>query len=218
MLDYFTANTVSETVCFVIALVCLYKDQSLIWRSMILFLMISCLADYFGKYLNMHGHNNLWVYNIFMLFEAGFTNLMFLHLLNKYNSGRAIVIVGLAMFVVLYGSEIIQHGIFKYNNLAYTVMSIIFVLNCMYYYYLLMKDEKYINPLRSPEYWWIAGSLVFYFSNMVLNIFYDQLNELMILPRHHLSYFIIKALNIILYSCWSFSFICRRWLTTTSGN
>ena len=31
--------------------------------------------------------------------------------------------------------------------------------------------------------------------------------------HQHLTYFIYKTLNVILYSCWSYSFICRKWLT-----
>ena len=215
MLNYFTANTISESICFIVAAVCLFNDKSPVWRSMILFLFLSCLADFAGKGLSTNGYNNHWVYNIFILFEAGFTNLMFFHLLNKYHKGGTIIMVGLVLFIVLYAFELIQHGFSHYNNLTYTVMSVMFVLNCLYYYYLLMKDERYINPYYSAEFWWIAGALIFYFANTVCNIFFDRLYSVMITPNHHLAYFIIEALNIILYGCWSFSFICRRWLTTT---
>jgi hypothetical protein len=144
--------------------------------------------------------------------------LMFAYLLSRYTQSKALIVMGLFSFIGLYIYDLTNHGFFVYNNLTYTVMSVIFVLYSLYYYYLLLKDDSFVNLRYSPAFWWVAGVLFFYFSTTACNLFNDKLNTIMLTPKHHLSYFIFKALNVILYGCWSYSFICRRWLTTTSKN
>jgi hypothetical protein len=181
---------------------------------MILYLFITCIAECLGLYVAKQTHNNHWVYNIFLLFEAGFSNLMFVHLFNKYiTNGKSIVISGLTVFIIAYVYELFVHGFFRYNDLTYTLLSVEIVIYSLFYYYLLHKDSRYIELKYSPEFWWVGGALFFYFANTACNIFDDKLYSVMITSNHHLSYFVFKALNIILYSCWSYSFICRKWQT-----
>ncbi|SDT66220.1 hypothetical protein SAMN05216490_4687 [Mucilaginibacter mallensis] len=217
MLKFFTISTSIELICFVIAMICLIKDLNIIWRSQILYLFITCVTEFLGIFISNHKYSNHWLYNIFILFEAAFTYLMFNYLLSIYTKSKPIILCGLALFLVLYIYCIIAHTFFFYTYWAYTVLSIEFVLYGLYYYYLLLKDDKYINLKYSPEFWWIAGTLFFYFANTTCNLFYDKLYTVMITSFHqHLTYFIFKALNIILYSCWSYSFICKKWLSKTS--
>ncbi|MDB5017445.1 MAG: hypothetical protein JWQ84_2277 [Mucilaginibacter sp.] len=216
MYNYFTPNTIIEVICLTIAVISLLKDSSWVWRSMILYLLITCLTEIGGIYVSRQAHNNHWVYNIFILFEAGFTHLMFAHLFNKYINSKPIIICGLALFCLFYVYEIESHGFFRYNHLTYAILSAQFVLYSLYYYYLLIQDHGYVNLKQSSDFWWVAGILFFYFSSTACNFFDDKLYSVMITPKHHLSYFIFKGLNIILYSCWSYSFICRKWPITKS--
>jgi len=217
MLHYFTANTTIEFICFLFAVVCLIKDSSTVWRCQVLYLLITCIAEFYGIYVSSHQYNNQWVYNIFILFEAGFTFLMLAHLLKKYKNSRSAIMAGIAVFLVAYIYCIINKGFLHYVYPAYTLMSVEFVLFSLFYYYLLLKDDNYVDLKYSPGFWWVAGTLFFYFGNTACDIFDDKLYLVVINTFHqHLTYFIYKALNIILYSCWSYSFICKKWLTTTS--
>ena len=216
MLSYLTANTLMEIICLLFSTLCLSTDKSLVWRSMILYLLITCITELGGIAIGRHSHNNHWVYNIFIVFEAGFTHLMFVHLFKNYKHSKSIILIGLAVFVIFYIYDTCSHGFFKYNNLTYTILSVEFVLYSLYYYYLLLKDENYIDLKKSPEFWWVAGTIFFYFANTACNLFDAELYSVMITSHHHLTYFIFKILNIILYGCWSYSFICKRWLSKTS--
>ena len=216
MPNFFTVSIVAEVICFLVALICLLKAQNLVWRSMVLYLLLTCVTEITGLYIAKQTQNNHWLYNIFLFFEAGFTFLMLANLLGKYVNCKPIIIPGVAIFIVFYVYGFINHGVYFYNYAAYTVISVMFVLYSLYYYYLLLKDDVYIDLKYSPEFWWVAGTLLFYFANTGCNIFYNQLFSIMISPKHHLTYFIFKALNIILYGCWSYAFICKKWLTTTS--
>jgi len=204
-----------EAACFIVALFSLLKDSSFAWRSMVLFLLITCLAELGGKLLKMSHQHNQWIYNIFIIFECGFTSLMFYNILNKYINSKPIILNGLALFVLLYIYEIYQHGFFVFNDITATVMSVVFVIYSFYYFYLLIKDESYIDLKHAPAFWWVAGALLFYFGSTASNLFYNVIVDVRV-GGHNITYFIFSTLSIILYSCWSYSFICKKWLTSES--
>jgi hypothetical protein len=216
MLSFFTASTIAELICFLFAVICLSEKTVWAWKSQIFYLAITCITEFAGIYVSHHKYSNQWVYNIFILFEAGFTFLMFAHLLKRYIDSKSVIICGLAIFLALYIYEIANKSFFVYVYPAYTVLSVLFVFYSLYYYYLMLNDEHYIYLKYSAEFWWVAGTLFFYFGNTACDMFDDKLSGVMIEPFHqHLTYFIYKALNIILYGCWSYSFICKKWLTRT---
>ncbi len=202
-----------EIVCFIVALVCLRKDTSFVWRSFIVFLFLTCLTEIGGLMLRKAHHQNQWVYNIFLVGEAGFTSLMFASLLKQYIKSKPLVLSGLALIVLLYIYDTIKHGFFEFNDLTETVMSVIFVIYSFYYYFLLIKDERYTDLKRSAPFWWVTGTLFFYFGSTACNLFLPFLKGVNI-GQHNITYFIFVALSFILYGCWGYSFICRKWSTT----
>ena len=223
MLHYFTINTTVETVCFFIAFFCLIKDTSAAWRSIVLFLLITCVAEMTGIYCKAlylsdraHIHPNAWVYNILIIFQACFFSLMYHHLFSKFIKNTSIIIGGLALLTFIYIYELFSHGFFVYVELTNTTLSVILVLYSLYYYYCLIKDNAFVNLKRSPEFWWVTGVLFFYFGTTVFNIFYEQLTEIMINTKHDLKYlkYFHNIFNVILYGFWSYSFICKKWMTT----
>jgi hypothetical protein len=220
MLKFITFNTGAEIICLIIALMCLIKDKSLAWRNMILFLLLTCITEISGIYVRKlylidraHVHPNVWLYNILLVFQMGFTNLMFNHLLSKYSNSKPFIISGLALLVIFYAYETVSHGIFVYNNLTNIVMGVMFILYSLYFYYHLINDDKYFNLAFLPSFWWVAGVLFSNFGRTACNLFYGKLASIMITSKHNLTFYIYIVLNIILYSCWSYSFICRKWET-----
>ncbi len=225
MIHYFTLNTIIELICFIISLICLIKIKSLAWKSQILFLLIICVIEFTGIYVKgpgdkngHHHHPNSWVYNIFLIFQMLFMTPMLAHFLRKYTNSKPLLISGLALLILLYIFEFFKHGFFVYNNTTNIVMSGLFVLYSLYYYYYLFKDNIYVDLKYSAEFWWVAGVLFFYFGRTACMVFYDKLDNVIIAPGHYLTYYIYNVLNILLYGCWCYSFICIRWLTKALQN
>ena len=221
MLRYFTASTTAEMICFLIALVCLLKDADFIWRYMVLFLFITCVAELTGLHIKrlyladkVHVHPNVWIYNILLICQASFISLMFQHLLSKYSKSKLIIRSGLVLMFILYIYETSAHGIYVYNNITNTVMSILFVVYSYYYFYGLLKADEPVNLTFSADFWWVAGALFYYFGRTACNVFFEILSRFR--PEIIITYPIYKVLNVILYAYWSYSFICRKWLTATS--
>jgi len=213
MLADFLTNIV-EVACFIVAFTCLIKDKNRVWRSMVLFMLITCITEITGELLKKGHHHNQWVYNIFLVFEASFTSLMFGTILGKYINSKPLILSGLALITLVYIYDLTNHGFLKFNELTTTVMSVVFVIYSCYYYFLLINDEHYIDLKRNAPFWWVAGALFFYFGSTACNLFFDVIKDVGI-AGHNITYYIFAALVVILYGCWSYSFICRKWLTTT---
>ena len=145
-------------------------------------------------------------------------DIMFQHLLKKFTNSKPIIIVGLALLVGLHIYEIFVNGIYIYDDLTNTLMSVLLIFYSFYFYYSLIKDEAYISLKNLPAFWWVSGVLFFYFGSTVCNIFYEKFAPLVLNPKKGFNYFkyFFYAFNILLYSCWSYSFICRKWLTKRS--
>lgn len=208
MLKYFSLNITIEIICLIFAIIFLSKDNQTIWKSMILFLLIICITEIAGILTKRTINGNNWVYNIYLMPEAGFTSIMFGYLLSKYTKGKVFVLPGLALLFVLYLYEIYCHGIYSFNVWTTTIMSVLFISYGLFYYYLLIKDEEYINLKYDAPFWWVSGTLFFYFGSTVSNIFFTTFDtkHSILFSFRHLVYILI---NIILYSFWSYSFLCR---------
>ncbi len=211
MLVYITFNTASEVICFILAVICLWTDKSIIWRSLVVFLFVTATCEICGVYFAKTYHDNQWLYNIFIVFEAFFNLAVFAHLFKKQNGNNLLYKLGGACFVGSYISDLMNHGFFVYSNNTFTIMSVLYVIFSLYFFYLFVKSDTYINIKHSADFWWATGTLLFYFATTACNIFDKHLEEILITPTRNLSYFIFGALDVILYGCWSYSFICRRW-------
>ncbi len=218
--DFFTSNTVSELICFLIAMVCLIKDRNRVWKYFSFYLFITCVTELGAIYLKRHRHSNGWPYNISMLFEMLFISLMFANLFNKYIKSKPIILTGFVSFAGVYiyetignSHKIMKPGFLYFNNTTNNVMSVLFVFYSLYYFYLLLRDSQYIDLRFSPQFWWVIGVLFFYFGSTAVNIYrgIDESDS-----KQALCYYILNIFIILLYSCWSYAFICKKWLGTTS--
>ena len=215
MFKYITFNNGAETVCFLVAIICLTKNVSRIWKIMIPFLFITCAAEYTGVYLKRHHHPNQWPYNILLIFQVLIVSFVFMDLFSRYLKNRALVIGGIVVLLLLYIYQTFNQGFFMFHELTYNVMCVLYVIYCLYYFYLLLNAESYVELEYSANFWWVSGALFFYFGSTIVNIFRDELSPIN-MGGHNIGYYIYIILNIILYGCWSYSFICKQWLTTTS--
>lgn len=213
-----SVNTNIETAGFIIALICLVNDKNWFWRGMLLYLLITCVTELAGLHIKKlyladtaHVHPNIWIYNILLVFQAMFISLMFQHLLSRYINSKLIIFGGLALLGTLYIYELLDHGVFVKHNLTTTTMSVLFIIYSLYYFYHLLKDDLYLSLWYDASFWWVAGILFFYFGSIASVLFFKILEEASIHVRT--TYPIYRILIIMLYSCWSYSFICRKWLS-----
>jgi hypothetical protein len=222
MFRYLTLNILVELICLATALFCLNKKAGKAWLSMIPFLLIICLTEVGGKYLKVlylqdtvHNLPNSWLYNVLIVFQALFISLHFKYLIGNYVNSKPLIYSGLALTSLLYFYELFEHGFYKYHNLTYTILSVQFIGYSLYYYYNLLKADSYLNLKYAAGFWWVTGLLFFCFGTIICSLFYYKLSLILVTSKVYLTTYIYNTLNIILYSCWGYSFICKKWQTST---
>lgn len=204
-----TTTTTIELCCFVFGFITLWRDKSPLWRSTLLFLFLVCLTEIIiGRWAARKFHNNIFVYNIFNLFEAAIISFGIYQCLKKYTNPKLFIIIGLVVFYAIYFAFAACYGMMIYNTWAASALAAIFVLHCLHYYYLVITAEEILEINKSPEFWWMTTILIFYFGSTTGNLFHELFSSLMIGKysiRHHL----FSILNVIFYCLWPYSFICR---------
>jgi len=213
-----TISTSIEIICFLVSLLSLKYERNKSWLSLRLYLMVVCIVEFIGLYLKSQHHANQWPYNVLLPVQIVFTCFFFGDLFSCYLKSKPSIIPiigGFALLSLLLIYSLFTQSFLIFYESAYNTMAVVFVIYSLCFFYLLQKDDRYIDLKISPQFWWVFGVLAFYFGSTAVNIFRGRLH-IMINSKHYLTYYINIVLNIILYGCWSYSFICRRWLTTTS--
>jgi uncharacterized membrane protein YfcA len=208
---YFTVNTVIEFFCLLIACLCLYKDRDPIWRLCILYLLFTCATEvsaiHIRKVLNQ---SNLPLYNVFLLIECSFISTFFYYLYKRYVNKTKWLMAWLGIFALLFFGELINNHFLNFTFKTASVLSLVFVLASLYFYYLILKDEKFERLHNYAPFWWVNGTLIFYFGSTSTNIFFDYLIQDKISNfAHSIRYIIFNILNVLLYCCWSYAFLCK---------
>lgn len=208
---FLTFNTVSEFLCLLAAIVFLYKEKNLAWKLFIPFLLLTCSVEVAGIYMREIQHvRNYPVYNLYLVFECGFTSYFFFYLYKAYHYKPLWLFTWLGLFTVLFVTDMVSQNGKHFAGDTATVMSVIFVLASLYYYYLKLKDPKFEPLVKSASFWWVSGTLFFYFGSTVCNTFFSYLsnNEAITFTRS-IRYIIFNVLDITMYIFWSYAFICR---------
>ncbi|TDO23880.1 hypothetical protein [Pedobacter duraquae] len=204
-----TLNIVVELICFMVALICLLRIK--VWRSQIVYLFLICATEIFGRVLLkvMGQVTNSWLYNIFLVIEAFFVVYMFYSLMaGKVKHVNIYTGVYVVVFLASYSYGIFAKGFMEFNDFCNTVVSICYCIMGMYYFYWLMNRDEYVAILRFAPFWWVAGTLLYYFGSTVLNIFHDTLINM---KDHSIRRYMMQFINIVLYGAWANSFIIKRW-------
>ena len=209
IISLFSTNSTIESICLVFAVFFLSKDnKSRFWKITIAYMALVPSTELLGKYCAHTYHNNIWIYNIYSLFEAAFVLYGLHYFLKDYIKIQKLIIATFVLILSVFSIYTFVNGIRVYNNLMISMMSVFFIIYALLYFYLLLKDEAYVNLKFHPAFWWVGGVLIFYFGSTLAN-FFDDYFRITLYGKYTLRFFIYTTINIFLYGFWSYSFICR---------
>ncbi|SEP32974.1 hypothetical protein ACFGVS_08820 [Mucilaginibacter sp. AW1-7] len=208
---FITINTGCEFICFLAALIFLIKDKDTAWKLFIPYLLLTCLVEMTGVYMRKVAHvPNYNLYNAFLMFECGVTSYTFYNLYKPFKNTGKWLIAWYVFFIAMCTTELVMTHFKAFVSITAVVMSVVFVLASLYYYYLKLMDENFERLSFSAPFWWVSGALFFYFGSTTCNIFFDYLSSLKPINNQlSIRYYIFILLNITLYSFWSYAFLCR---------
>lgn len=211
-MQYLTVNTIAEWGCLLTGVICLSKDKDPVWRYFPIYLLITCLTETAGIYIREQLHRpNTPLYNGYLVVECLTISTFLYHQLKPYGVKVGVLFGVLALLLTGFVAEITGIGFMRYANRVTTLMSVVFVVASLYYYYLILKEEEYVQLGTYAPFWWMSGTLIFYFGGVATFVFFEYLVQDQVPHSIHYSvrYLIFKVLNVLLYSCWSYAFICR---------
>jgi len=208
---YININTVSEFVCLFVSLICLYKDKDPVWRALIFFLLVTCAVEVAGIHLRKELHRpNFMLYNIFLIVECFIQSYFFYHLIKVYKDKAMVLVIWIVLFLLCYFTELYKNHLGGFVFQTSSLMSVMLVLAGVYFNYLVLKDERFKRLSTDASFWWVSGTLCFYFGSTACNIFFEYLvHDKTPAISHSVRYIVFNILNIVLYLNWSYAFICR---------
>lgn len=205
---YLSSIFIAELICLIVAIAIIWKDKYAFGKVITCYIAVALVTEEALAYLAIRGIHNLWLFNIFIFFEISAILYGLYHCIKVYINPKPIFFIGSGLICLSYIYFLFTHPFTDLNSLTISIMSVVFTLYCLYYYYLLLKDENFIEIKSHPEFWWVTGVLFYYFGSTMSNIF-DGLFTVKIIGIFTLRYCIYVLLNLILYSLWVYSFICR---------
>ncbi|MDN3587474.1 hypothetical protein QWY86_12385 [Pedobacter aquatilis] len=210
MLSLFSIGSIIISICAALALIFLIRDKSPFWKIITLGYMVIVLStELFAKYIGRLYHSNIVVYNIYTIIELTYITYAFYYFLKEFRDIKKLIVPIYIFIMAIYIGFTLTHDIVRdYNSITVSIMSVVFVIYGLLYFYLLLKDEKYIDLKFHPAFWWVGGAIIFYFGGTLANFFNDVIQQ-KFLGKYNTRHIIYTTLNILLYGFWSYSFICR---------
>jgi hypothetical protein len=207
---YFTINTIIELICFLIAFTCLFSERNSYWKIFGVYMFITFIIETVGLLLRNQRIPNQSLYTGFLAIECFMISLFFYQIFKNYNHKATLLYGWLIIFLSVFFSELSTTHFKRFPYISAAFMSVVFVVASLYFYYLILKDEKFRKLTTDSEFWIVNGILFYYFGSTACNIFFDYLLlDSVAYANLPLRYIIFVILNIFLYGCWSYAFICR---------
>lgn len=205
----FPVSQIIELICLVIAFRYLGAVESRFWKSFRWFLLITVLFEITGFTLSYLHINNHGVYNLYLPIETLFKYYVLYRLCRDYFKVQYWIMGFLAVFGILYLYQSIDSGFSQYSYIANSVMSVSMIIICCFYFYYFLKKEEYVNIYQHAPFWIITSLFFFYLGSTACNLFFTYLASIYVKQHIPIRFITFSLLNFIMYSCWSYSFICK---------
>lgn len=201
-------NTYPYYLCLAFSLYFLYRDKSRFWIITNLYLVLVVLTQIIARYSARTYHTNIGVYNVYIILEISYITYAFYVFLSQYIKIKNWLTGIYIGTMITYTTYTYLYSLSVYNAFTISLASVIFVIYSLMYFYLLLKDENYIDLRNYPAFWWVGGTLIFYFGSTLAN-FFDDIAQHIYLGKYNARAIIYITLNFFLYAFWAYSFVCR---------
>jgi len=208
----FPITCVFEFICFLVSVLSLRERNKKDWiRYFPLYLFFVFAFDLYGYIESkfIHAQNNYWLYNCFKLIDGWFCFLILYKISATYYTKKIVYILEMTLGASVFIYEAITIGFSQYFRLTDLTNNVCVIFSSLMYYYYLLKDDEMIKLSVSTPFWIVAGFFFFSFGSITTSLFFKYLADINKQLGIPVRYIIFIAINLILYSCWSYAFICR---------
>jgi hypothetical protein len=201
-----------ELFCLISSILFLTDKIAGWWRYFIGFLLLTVSIEtiaYLMVSSSPSTKSNHWLHNLFLPVEILCIGYALNKICESYFNSKLWLFTGLGAFSSLYLYESINSNFKEYSFAANATASFWIALVCCLYYYYLLKQDEYIAITKDVSFWIISGCFLFYFGTTACNLFYFYLQHINVEQNKPVRLIIFSVLNFILYSCWSYAFLCK---------
>jgi hypothetical protein len=201
-----------EITALIVSVLAYARLRGTAFRLFPLFLLFIVLVELVGRYMRtvLKMHSNAWLYNISTTLEFLFYAYIFRQSLqNKAYKNLAFWFILIYPLAVLTNMLFVQ-GFFWFHSYTMVLGSFFMLIFCCLFFY-----EVFLNPLelelhREPMFWISTGILFFYLGDFSYNLYYNILTKYGLDTGRNLFLSINNNLNLVLYSCFTIAFLCKR--------
>ena len=197
-----------EILCFLASFMLYYLPGMLNYLKWFNpFLLITLIIEVVGYHIYERGGNNNLLYSIWTAAEFVFYLLILRKIIYRRRAKRAIGIAAIA-YAVIAGVNIgfIQRD--SFHSITYALGCLVIVAVCFYYFLELFRLAHSVNLIREPAFWICSGLLFYYTCGFPLVGLLNFMKSMPLLLMNSIGV-ILTTLNILLYSSFTISFLCR---------
>ena len=162
---------------------------------------------------SFHVKNNMIVYNSFVLIQFIAYALYFSRVI-VFKWFKKICIVFLLLFPLLWiFSVCFVFGIYSWNSYIHVAGSTFTIIGCCIFFYQLYTRDELVSLSRNTEFWIAAALFIFYTCNLPYTGMLNYLINNALNVAEDLAY-VLRLLNIVMYTLITYAFLCRQIKTT----
>lgn len=201
-------NIIFELICLCFAVLTLFKAKT-IWALFIPYLLCVVGIECFGLYAAQNHVSSKGVYNFYVLLNFSFVQMVLYKICNVNSRRNMLLRIFPLLFLICYLAELTYFGLNHFTLISILLSNILITIQCLYYFYSLMRQDDFIQLKSHAPFWLVSGLLIHAFGSTASFVFYEYLvsiNQQLNIPARQI---IILFLNFILYSSWSYAFVCK---------
>lgn len=211
MLTYLNITVIAEWLTFFAALLLLDKKTG-VWQLFIPLMLLVLCAETIGWYMHvkLKIFDNALPFNVLMILSNVFFIWFFSKAALLQHIHQVLKWLATAFAILAMINFLFFQGPWQYNSFSESAADITLVIICCYFLFTIVKSNEYFDLARF-DYFWLATGLLFYclgsallyqFSYL-LRDYYDQ-------TKIDIGTYVNYTLNLILYTCLTIAFTCRK--------
>jgi hypothetical protein len=165
-----------------------------------IFLFVTFINENICLYVKSNNLGSTYAYyNLYYYFRYPAIVCMFLKLINDKLHKRMSVLFLIYSFVALLLNYLVIYSLMELHIYYHLTGGLFVVWICLSYFYNILKNVHYENPLKAP-FFWVATGLFFYFLGILpfFGVFKLLIETNIIVTQQYIT--LAKSLSILLYS------------------
>ncbi len=186
------------------------KGSNLVW--FIPFLVLTNIQEW-GSHFGLYSHNgsNGLSINIFTTIEFLFYSWLFYKEIKNRSFKKIIISATPLLIIAIVTNVFFIQGLHTMHTYTFLPGSVLMVCFIFLYFYDLFLHDQVVSLSKNPMFWICTGLLFYYPGMFCVYAFFHAVSTEMAEEYGKIYILMANIFNIILYSCFTIAFLCRRW-------